>query len=78
MEGDLIDEYIAKFETLLSKCEISWTEVGAIEKFKDGLKLGVFKDVLIRNTWPIYIDKLKDAARCEVCHFEIMKEALKR
>jgi Retrotransposon gag protein len=36
MEGDQIDEYIARFETLLDKAEIPCTEVGAIQKFKDG------------------------------------------
>ena len=78
MDGDLVDEYIAKFETLLSKGEIPWTEGGAIEKFKDGLKPGVLKDILIRDTWPTNIDKWEEAARREVCHFEIMKEALGR
>ena len=78
MEGDLIDEYIAKFETLLSKGEIPWTEVEAIEKFKDGLKPGVLEGVLIRDTWPTNIDKWEEAARRKVCCFEIMKEALGR
>ena len=41
MEADLIDDYISKFENLLVKGGISCTEVGTIEKFKDGLKRGV-------------------------------------
>ena len=78
MDGDLIDEYIAKFETLLSKGEIPWTEVGAIEKFKDGLKPRVLKGILIRDTWPTNIDEWEEAVRREVCRFRIMKEALGR
>ena len=78
MEGDLINEYIAKFEILLSKGEILRIEVGAIEKFKDGLKPGVLKGVLIRDTWPTNIDEWEKAARREVCCFGIMKEALRR
>ena len=78
MEGDLIDEYIAKFKTLLSKEEISQTKVGNIEKFKNGLKLGVLKGILIRDTWPTNINEWEKAARHEVCHFGIMKEAVGR
>jgi uncharacterized pyridoxal phosphate-containing UPF0001 family protein len=37
MEGNQVDEYIAKFENLLRKSDIPWTEVGSIQKFKDGL-----------------------------------------
>ena len=78
MDGDLINEYIAKFKTLLSKGNIPRTEVGAIEKFKDGLKPGVLKGILIRDTWPTNIDEWEEAARREVRHFGIMKEALGR
>ena len=78
MDGDLIDEYIAKFETLLSKGDIPRTKVGAIEKFKDGLKPRVFKGILIRDTWPTNIDEWEEVARCKVHHFGIMKEALGR
>ena len=78
MDGDLIDEYITKFETLLSKGNIPQTKVGAIKKFKDGLKPGVLKGILIRDTWPTNIDKWEEVARHEVCCFGIMKEALER
>jgi hypothetical protein len=37
MEGNNIDDYIAKFENLLHKADIPHTEVGSIQKFKDGL-----------------------------------------
>jgi hypothetical protein len=37
MEGNQVNKYIAKFENLLRKSNIPWTEVGLIQKFKDGL-----------------------------------------
>jgi hypothetical protein len=37
MEGNQVNEYIAKFENLLHKSDIPRTEVGSIQKFKDGL-----------------------------------------
>jgi hypothetical protein len=37
MEGNNIDDYIAKFENLLRKADIPRTEVGSIQKFKDRL-----------------------------------------
>ena len=74
MDGDLIDEYIAKFETLLSKGEIPWTEVGAIKKFKNGLKPGVLKGILIRDTWPTNIDEWEEAARCESVASELWRK----
>jgi hypothetical protein len=37
MEGNQVDKYIAKFENLFCKSDISWTKVGSIQKFKDGL-----------------------------------------
>jgi hypothetical protein len=38
MEGDLINEYIAKYKTLLKKADIPRDEVRALQKFKKGLK----------------------------------------
>jgi hypothetical protein len=46
MEGNHIDEYIAKFENLLRKADIPRTEVGSIQKFKDGLRKGVLSAIL--------------------------------
>jgi hypothetical protein len=37
MEGNQVNEYIAKFKNLLRKSDIPQTEVGSIQKFKDGL-----------------------------------------
>jgi hypothetical protein len=37
MEGNNIDDYIAKFKNLLCKADIPHTEVGSIQKFKDRL-----------------------------------------
>jgi Retrotransposon gag protein len=41
MGGDQIDKYIAKFENLLKRAKIPRTEVGAVEKFRNGLKKGL-------------------------------------
>src|SRR5882757_2320800 len=76
MEGDLIDEYIAKFENLLKRAEIPRTEVGSIKKFKDGLRKGVLSAILKRDTWPVTIDDWEENARCEVRRFGIIKESL--
>ena len=78
MEADLIDNYIAKFENLLAKGGIPRTEVGAIEKFKDGLKRGVLQEILNQDTWPTTIDGWEEAARREVRRYDIMKEALSK
>ena len=56
MEGDQIDEYIAKFENLLCKADIPRTEVGSIQKFKEGLRKGVLAAILRRDQWPETID----------------------
>jgi len=62
MDGDLIDDYISTFENLLSRGEIPRSEVGAIEKFKDGLKYGILVTILRRDTWPTTIDEWEEAA----------------
>jgi hypothetical protein len=69
MDGNLIDDYISSFENLLSRGEIPRSEVGAIEKFKDGLKYGILATILRRDTWPITIDEWEEAARREVRRF---------
>ena len=63
MEADLIDDYIVKFKNLLAKGGIPCTEVGAIEKFKDGLKRGVLQGILNQDTWPTTIDSWEESAR---------------
>src|SRR5712675_673980 len=78
MEGDLIDDYISRFENLLSRGEIPRSEAGAIEKFKDGLKYGVLATILRRDTWPTTIDDWEEAARREVRRFRVIKESLRR
>ena len=60
MVGDQIDEYIAKFENLLKKAEIPRSEVGAIEKFRNGLRKGVRIAIYRRDTWPETIDEWKN------------------
>jgi hypothetical protein len=76
MESDQINEYIAKFENLLKKSEIPRTEVGAIQKFKDGLRKGVLTKILQRDQWPRKIDEWQEYAQREVHHMAIMKESL--
>jgi hypothetical protein len=76
MEGDQIDEYIAKFETLLDKAEIPHTEVGAIQKFKDRLRKGVLSKILQRDQWPTTIDEWQTNAQQEVRCMAIVKESL--
>ena len=78
MEADLIDNYITKFKNLLAKGGIPHTEVGTIEKFKDGLKRGILQGILNQDTWPTTIDGWEEAARREVRHYGIMKEALSK
>jgi hypothetical protein len=76
MVGDQIDEYIAKFENLLKCAEIPHTEVGAIEKFRNGLQKGVAGAVLKCDIWPTTIDEWEENARREVRRYAIMKEAM--
>ena len=76
MAGDQIDEYIAKFENLLRKAEIPHTETGAIEKFKDGLKRGIFGTIMKCDTWPTNIDEWEEATHQEVRCYSIIKEAM--
>jgi hypothetical protein len=76
MDSNMIDDYIAKFENLLRKAEIPRTEVGSIQKFKDGLKRTILSAILRRDTWPETIDEWQDHARREVRRLDIVKEAL--
>ena len=76
MEGDQIDEYIAKFEGLLKKAEIPRNEVGAIEQFKNGLRKGVLAKIYSRDTWPEDLDQWQENARREVRRMGIIKGAL--
>jgi hypothetical protein len=66
MEGNNINDYIAKFENLLRKADIPRTEVGSIQKFKDGLRQGVLRAILSKERWPDTIDQWEEAARREV------------
>ena len=76
MAGDQIDEYIAKFKNLLRKADIPRTKTGAIEKFKDGLKWGIFGAIMKHVTWPTNIDEWEEAACWEVRCYSIIKEAM--
>ena len=76
MEGNQIDEYIAKFENLLRKADIPRTEVGSIQKFKEGLRKGVLAAILRRDQWPETIDAWEEHAWREVRRLAIIKESL--
>jgi hypothetical protein len=76
MEGNNINDYIAKFENLLHKADIPHTEVGSIQKFKDGLRQGVLHAILNKERWPDTIDQWEEATRREVQRFSIIKEAM--
>ena len=76
MGGDQIDEYIAKFENLLKRAEIPRTEVGAIEKFRNGLKKGLRVAILRRDDWPETLDEWEEKARREVRRYKIFKEVV--
>ena len=57
MEGNLIDEYIAWFESLLKKAEIPQNEVGVIIKFRDGLCKGLTASIYNKENWPDSLDE---------------------
>jgi Retrotransposon gag protein len=76
MSGDQIDEYIAKFENLLKRAEIPRGEVGAIEKFRNGLKKGLRVAILKRDDWPETLDEWEEKARREVRRYKIFKEVV--
>ena len=76
MGGDQIDEYIAKFKNLLKQAEIPRTEVGAIEKFRNGLKKGLRVAILRRDDWPETLDEWEEKARREVRRYKIFKEVV--
>ena len=76
MEGNLIDEYIAKFENLLKRGNIPRTDVGAMTKFRDGLRKGLMAQIYFQQQWPEDLDEWEEAARREVRRLSIMREAL--
>jgi hypothetical protein len=62
MEGNLIDKYIARFESLLKKAEILRNEVGVIIKFHDRLCKGLTASIYNKENWPDTLDKWQEAA----------------
>jgi hypothetical protein len=63
MEGNLINEYIARFESLLKKAEIPRNEVGVIIKFRDGLRKGLTASIYNKENWPDSLDEWQEAAQ---------------
>ena len=76
MEGNLINEYITKFENLLKQGKIPRTDVGAMTKFRDGLRKGLMARIYFQQQWPENLNEWEDAVRREVCRLSIMREAL--
>ena len=76
MNGDQIDEYIAKFKNLLKHAEIPKSKVGATEKFRNGLKKGLRVAILRCNDWPETLDEWEEKACREVRRFKIFKEVV--
>src|SRR5258708_28680043 len=76
MEGDKIDNYIAKFKNLVQRGEIPHHKVGVLEKFKDGLKRGIHVAIMRCDIWPEGLDKWEEFARCKVRRLSIFREAL--
>ncbi|KAF8495268.1 hypothetical protein F5888DRAFT_1805118 [Russula emetica] len=70
MVGDKVDDYIAKFENLLRKAEIPRDEVGALEKFKDGLAEVVHRAIMRRENWPTDINGWQEATQREIRRFQ--------
>jgi hypothetical protein len=61
MEGNLINEYIARFESLLKKAEILRNEIGVIIKFHDRLRKGLTATIYNKENWPNTLDKWQEA-----------------
>ena len=76
MNGDQIDEYIAKFKNLLKWAEIPRSEVGVIEKFCNGLKKGLRVAILRHDDWPETLNEWKEKACHEVRRYKIFKEVV--
>ena len=77
MSGDQINKYIAKFKNLLKQAEILRSEVGAIEKFYNGLKKGLQVAILRCNDWPETLNEWEEKAHRKVKRFKIFKEVVK-
>jgi len=73
MEGDQINEYIAKFEGLLCKADIPRTEITVMTMFTDGLQKGIHAAILCLDTWPTTLNGWEEAARREVRRAGIIK-----
>ncbi len=76
MEGNKINNYIAKFENLVRQAEIPHHKVGVLEKFKDGLKRGIHIAIMQCDIWPEGLDEWEEFTRHEVCRLSIFREAL--
>jgi hypothetical protein len=74
-EGQL-DNYIAKFETLLRKAWWERNTQGAVDLFKQGLKLNLHHRILRRETLPQTLDNWIHATRLEAEWMALIKATL--
>ena len=61
MEGNLINKYIAQFESLLKKAEIPQNKVGVIIKFCNRLHKGLTAAIYNKENWPNTLDEWQEA-----------------
>jgi hypothetical protein len=74
-EGQL-DNYIAEFETLLRKAHWERNTQGAVDLFKQGLKLNLHRRILRRKTLPQTLDEWIHAARLKAERMALVKATL--
>jgi hypothetical protein len=71
-----LDNYIAKFETLLRKVRWERNTQGAVDLFKQGLKLNLHRGILRRETLPQTLDEWIHAARLKAERMALVKATL--
>jgi hypothetical protein len=76
-DGDgQLDNYIAEFETLLQKAQWERNTQGAVDLFKQGLKLNLHRGILWRETLPQTLDKWICAACLKAERMALVKATL--
>jgi Zinc knuckle len=76
-DGDgQLDNYIAEFETLLQKARWECNMQGAVNLFKQGLKLNLHRGILCHKTLPQTLDEWIHAARLEAERMALVKATL--
>ena len=76
-DGDgQLDNYIAEFKTLLRKARWERNTQGAVDLFKQGLKLNLHRGILRRETLPQTLDEWIRAARLKAERMALVKATL--